>query len=328
MRKLRTSAILGSIVAALLLGATGCKKEQPAAPAPPAGAAKPAEAPKPAEAAPKEAPPAEAKPAEAPMEAKPVEAVEAAPTEAKPAEAAPTTAPTEAAAEPANEQAAAENAQQKRQQRLQDIYTLGRTGDDASVDELIKIMKSEEEPGIRATAIRVMGREKIDRVVPELEELAKSTIPPVKIEAAILLYQWGDKEKAMPILKELSTQGVALRRAFLTGRKDGKNQYDENAKSFLESGLKAENVYTKLDAALGLYEMGNAKKSLDVFREVMEKEETFYVRMAALNYLRHLKDDPPIRKIIEAAKNDADERVKQRAEQILSEGQAQPPAVP
>ena len=183
----------------------------------------------------------------------------------------------------------------------------------------MNIIGSDKEPGIRATAIRVLGRTKRDGLVDLLAKQAASDVLPVKIEAAILLYQWGETKTAMPIMKELSAQGVALRRAFLTGRKDGKNQYDKAAKKFLTKGLKAENVYTRLDAALGLYELGEGKKALDVFRTVMDTEETFYVRMAALHYLRHLKDDGDVRGIIELATKDKDERVSQRATQILSE---------
>ena len=65
--------------------------------------------------------------------------------------------------------------------------------------------------------------------------------------------------------------------------------------------------------------MGQGKDALNVFRSVMETEETFYVRMAALNYLRHLKSDDAVRGIIEIATKDKDERVSQRANQILNE---------
>ena len=209
--------------------------------------------------------------------------------------------------------------QSERQKRLQDIYALGRSRDAVSVQKLIDVMKSEEEPGIRATAIRVLGRERREELLPTITELATSESLPVKIEAAILLYQWGEKKTALPLLEQLSKDGVALRRAFLTGRKKGKNQYDKKGKKFLRRGLDAENVYTQLDAALGLYEMGEGKKALTVFTRVMETEETFYVRMAALNYLRHLKDDKQVRAIIEIAAKDRDERVQQRASQILAE---------
>lgn len=227
--------------------------------------------------------------------------------------------PTQAADAAKLEADKAAAAQTERQKQLQDIYTLGRQNNEESISKLVEIMKSDQEPGIRATAIRVIGGDKNDGIVPTLKDLAKSDVQPVKIEASILLYKWGEKEFASPILDELSGQGVALRRAFLIGRKDGKNQYDPAAKGFLQKGLSAENVYTRLDAALGLYEMGDEKKALDVFQNVMEKEETFYVRLAALNYLRHLKDDPKIKKVIETALKDKDERVQKRAEQILNE---------
>ena len=213
----------------------------------------------------------------------------------------------------------AKKRQSERQKRLQDIYALGRSRDGESVQKLIDVMTSDEEPGIRATAIRVLGRERREELLGTVTELATSESLPVKIEAAILLYQWGEKKKALPLLEQLSKEGVALRRAFLTGRKNGKNQYDKKGKKFLRRGLDAENVYTQLDAALDLYEMGDGKKALTVFERVMKTEETFYVRMAALNYLRHLKDDKQVRGIIEIARQDLDDRVKQRATQILAE---------
>jgi HEAT repeat protein len=348
-----------SLAAGLSVAGGCNKEEQPAAGAPTAkkeGAAKAGDGAKPAEGAaaqggkpqdggaPGEAKPAdsgakpaegEGKPANAEGEAKPADGAaaggEAKPAdgaapggEAKPADGAAAggeAKPADGAAPtPADEEAAkAKAAQEERQQKLQAIYELGRKRDDASLEELKKVMLGTDEPGIRATAIRVLGRDPIAAVIPTLKDLTKSTDLPVKMEAAIVLYQWGEKKFAEPMLDELSGQGVALRRAFLTGRKDGKNQYDPSAKKFLEKGLTSENVYTRLDAALGLYEMGDDKKALDVFTNVMEKEETFYVRMAALNYLRHLKDDPKINKVISAAVNDKDERVKKRAEQILAE---------
>ena len=206
-----------------------------------------------------------------------------------------------------------------RQQELQAVYALGRKGDDDSVKGLVDIINSDKEPGIRATAVRVLGRTKRADLVGLLTEQAKSDVLPVKIEAAILLFQWGEKKVAKPVLQQLSAQGVALRRAFLKGRKDGKNQYDPAAKKFLSKGLKSDNVYTKLDAALGLYEINGNKNALNVFKSVMEEADTFYVRMAALNYLRHLKDDASVRAVIEIGTKDKDERVSQRANQILNE---------
>ena len=214
---------------------------------------------------------------------------------------------------------AARDGAASRQKELQAVYALGRKGDDESVAGLVDIIKSDKEPGIRATAVRVLGRTKRADLVDLLSEQAQADVLPVKIEAAILLFQWGEKKVAKPVLEQLSTQGVALRRAFLTGRKDGKNQYDSAAKKFLSKGLKSDNVYTRLDAALGLYEINGNKEALKVFKTTMEEADTFYVRMAALNYLRHLKDDTAVRGIIEIGTKDKDDRVSQRANQILNE---------
>jgi HEAT repeat protein len=309
-------AISGAILLLLSLH-MGCKDDtpDPAAETPEnaAGAAEAApEAPEPAETS------------ATPTEAAETEAAEASAkgSEAKDTGAAPA-AGDEAGAkeEPASPSPGelAKKRQSERQKRLQDIYALGRSRDGESVQKLIDVMTSDEEPGIRATAIRVLGRERREELLGTVTELATSESLPVKIEAAILLYQWGEKKKALPLLEQLSKEGVALRRAFLTGRKNGKNQYDKKGKKFLRRGLDAENVYTQLDAALGLYEMGDGKKALTVFERVMKTEETFYVRMAALNYLRHLKDDKQVRGIIEIARQDLDDRVKQRATQILAE---------
>jgi len=214
---------------------------------------------------------------------------------------------------------AARDGAASRQKELQAVYALGRKGDDESIAGLVDIIKSDKEPGIRATAVRVLGRTKRADLVELLSEQAQADVLPVKIEAAILLFQWGEKKVAKPILEQLSTQGVALRRAFLTGRRDGKNQYDSAAKKFLSKGLKSDNVYTRLDAALGLYEINGNKQALKVFKSTMEEADTFYVRMAALNYLRHLKDDTAVRGIIEIGTKDKDDRVSQRANQILNE---------
>jgi HEAT repeat protein len=309
-------AISGAILLLLSLH-MGCKDD-----APDPAAETPENAAGAAEAAPEAPEPAET--SATPTEAAETEAAEASAkgSEAKDTGAAPA-AGDEAGAkeEPASPSPGelAKKRQSERQKRLQDIYALGRSRDGESVQKLIDVMTSDEEPGIRATAIRVLGRERREELLATVTELATSESLPVKIEAAILLYQWGEKKKALPLLEQLSKEGVALRRAFLTGRKNGKNQYDKKGKKFLRRGLDAENVYTQLDAALGLYEMGDGKKALTVFERVMKTEETFYVRMAALNYLRHLKDDKQVRGIIEIARQDLDDRVKQRATQILAE---------
>ena len=336
--------------ASLALAAAGCNKEGKAEGEGHKTATSSVEAvksAKPAEQAAKPAPKAEAKPAEkaaggetakaaAKAEAKPAEGAKAAaakgsekkpegapgaPGEAK-VEAAKAGAegkPTEAAGAGGTTQEKLKQQMEERRKKLESIYELGRKHDEDSLKKLRAIMNDDkEDAGVRATAIRVLGRERVDSFVEDLKKLAKSDVQAVRIEAAITLYQWGEKKFAMPVLEQLANQGVALRRAFLIGRKDGKNIYDPQAKSFLKKVLKSDNPYSRLDAALGLYEITGDKKALKAFKDVMaDTKGPYYVRIAALNYLRHLKDDPAVRKIIQMATKDPNEQVRKRAEGLL-----------
>ena len=80
---------------------------------------------------------------------------------------------------------------QSRQEALQ-VYALGRKGDEQSINGLVKIIEVTE-PGIRATAVRVLGRSKRDELVDPRRGSQKRR-PSVKIEAAILLYQVKPKQ--------------------------------------------------------------------------------------------------------------------------------------
>jgi len=213
--------------------------------------------------------------------------------------------------------ATVKKAQADREQRIKSIYTLIRKGDEESIQELVKIAQSDEQLGIRATAVRVLGQKKREDLIPLFKNFVEKDETMVQLEAAIVLYKWGEHKTALPILEKYSERGVALRRAFMTGRKDGKGLYDKNAKKFLKKGLGSTNVLTQLDAAVGLYELGDEKKSLKVFKNVMEGDHPHHVRIAALNYLRHLKADDKVRAIIQIATGDTNERVKQRANDIL-----------
>ncbi len=294
---------------------------QAAKPAPKAQA-KPAEKAAGSETAKAAAKPAEgAKPAAAKGGEKKPEGAPGAPGEAKPeaGKAGGEGKPAQAANAGGTTQEKLKQQMEERRKKLESIYELGRKHDEESLKKLRAIMNDDkEDAGVRATAIRVLGRERIDSFVEDLKKLAKSDVQAVRIEAAIMLYQWGEKKFAMPVLEQLANQGVALRRAFLIGRKDGKNIYDPQAKSFLKKVLKSDNPYSRLDAALGLYEITGDKKALKAFKDVMaDTKSPYYVRIAALNYLRHLKDDPAVRKIIQMAAKDPNEQVRKRAEGLL-----------
>ena len=325
---------------ALMLSPVGCKKDEvkPAAgeskPAageakPAAGEAKPAAKPKA-----KYAPAAPAKPAAEEKNAQP--AAEKPAAAAAPTAVAPKAAPAKAAAAPAkaadaDEPAAAAPAKpvekdaatkareemEARRKRIQEIYTFGRSKEPSDAAKLKAIIIGDGPVYERASAIRALGRDKRDAIIPDLKKLVDDKATAVRIEAAIKLYQWGEQRFAMPVLKKLRTQGVALRRAFQTGFDKGKPTYDKNALPFFNEGVKAENVYVRLDSAVGLIEVGKENKGLPVIKGVITGEEKYHIRMAAVNYLTPLKTNESVRGLLELASKDKDERVAKRARDVL-----------
>jgi len=295
---------------ALFVASAGCKEDTPAPKADPSAAA-PAPAAQPAETAAKPAKPAPeaAKTAE--------EAAKTAEEAVKPAEeakkpAAPPVDPAKAKAEEAKRKA------EERRVRIQEIYKLGRSKDAADGKALATIILGDGPTWERASGLRALGRDKRADMIPALKKLTEENAVAIKMEAAIRLYKWEETKFSLPLLRQLSEQGVALRRAFQTGYKDGKPQYDKNAAKFFKSALKNEQqVYARLDAAVGLIEIGQDKEALKVITSVLTKEERYHIRMAAVNYMSPLKRNEKVKTLLEKATSDKDERVARRARQIL-----------
>jgi HEAT repeat protein len=173
-----------------------------------------------------------------------------------------------------------------------------------------------------------LGRVKRDAFIADLKKMVEDKATAVRIESAIKLYQWKEHKFALPVLKKLRKQGVALRRAFQTGYEKGKPTYDKNAMAFFRDGIKNDNVYVRLDSAVGLVELDKAKKGLSVVKEVLENEEKYHIRMAAVNYMTPLKKNEKVRLLLQLATKDKDERVAKRARDVLGIGQPAPAAAP
>ena len=169
----------------------------------------------------------------------------------------------------------------------------------------------------KATAIRALGNKKRDDLIPALKTLAETNDLAVKSEAAILLYQWGEKDYAKPLMEGMLEQGVALRRAFFKGIEDGKYVYDDEAKGFFEKAMGAKQVHVRLDAALGLLHMGSKETSLKAFEEALADMDKEYVRLTAVSYLASARDLPEAKALLEKAAQDSSPRVANRAKQIL-----------
>ena len=329
------------IGSALILSPIGCKKDEGQSasteaktntPATKPGAAPAQLAADPAAAAPKEGVTAEQQAsAEAPVPSKAADTKPAAEAPAAGIASAEKAAPEAAAADTAAEAKAdvpakdvvkdaatkAREEMEARRKRIQEIYTYGRSKEPGDAAKLKAIIIGEGPVYERASAIRALGRDKRDGVIPELKTMVEDKATAVRIEAAIKLYQWDEQRFAMPVLKKLRKQGVALRRAFQTGFEKGKPTYDKNALPFFRDGVKAENVYVRLDSAVGLIELGKENKGLPVIKGVLTGEEKYHIRMAAVNYLTPLKTNEKVRGLLDLATKDKDERVAKRARDVL-----------
>ena len=332
---MRMTALLSMLMLALALGGCGKKEEKGKTEAPAKKAATEEKA------TPEKAPAEEKTVAEAPAEENAVEekAVEEAPAEEKAVEekaveAAPVAEKT------AEEKAAAETAEaakpvpeprseedlQARRMRIQEIYKLGRSADAADLAKLEAIITGDGKAFEKATAIRALGNDKKDALVAPLKTLAEGNDLAVKSEAAILLYQWGEKDFAKPLMESMLDQGVALRRAFFKGIEDGKYVYDDEAMAFFEKAMEAKQVHVRLDAALGLLHLNKKEVALAAFAEALADKEKEYVRLTAVSYLASARDIPEAKALLETAANDSSARVANRAKQILGTNVPQPAA--
>jgi HEAT repeat protein len=304
----------------LAFAVTGCgkKEEKAAEKAKPAPVEKKAE-PAPAEEKAAEPAPVEEKAAEpAPVEEK---AAEPAPVEEKKVETAPVE---EKKVEPAAErpvedkEAKARQELEERRQKIQEIYRLGRSGNPEDVKKLEEIIAGEAtQPFEKATAIRALGSNKNEALMPALKTLAESQDLAVKSEAVIVLYQWGDKEFAKPQMEKLLDQGVALRRAFFKGIQDGKYLYEPEAEEFFTKALEAKQVHVKLDAALGLLHLEKKDTAIKAFSDALADQDKEYVRLTAVSYLASARDIAEAKALLEKAANDSSPKVSNRAKQIL-----------
>jgi len=211
---------------------------------------------------------------------------------------------------------AAEELQQRRE-RIQEIYKLGRSTAPEDITKLEELIKGDAQPYEKATALRALSSNKLEALIPTLKTLAEDKDLAVKSEAAILLYQWGEKEFAKPLMEQLLDQGVAMRRAFFKGIVDGKYTYEPEAEEFFTKAMGAKQVHVKLDAALGMMHLGKNDLAVAAFKEALADQDKEYVRLTAVSYLASAREIPEAKALLEQAANDASPKVANRAKQIL-----------
>ena len=216
----------------------------------------------------------------------------------------------------------------QRSERVQEIYKLREAKDPNDMEKLKAVVTGDYLPFEKATAMRVLTVDMAKEMVDDLKKLAADDNRSVMSEAAILLYRAGEKEFALPILEDLVSKGLAVRRAFFISVKDGKYEYEPEAEEFFRKELEAEQVHVRLDGALGLLHLDHKKESLAKFREALDYAQPQNVRLTAVSYLASVRTLPEVQGLLEYAGKDPDPKVANRAMQILNPpmpGAAPPP---
>jgi hypothetical protein len=199
------------------------------------------------------------------------------------------------------------------------IASLAKSTDPADAAKLEQIITGDYTSSERGYAIRLLGDKGRESLVPHLKDYVRSTDLVLKSEAAIVLFRWGEKEFAAPILDELPSQGVGLRRAFFLGTKDGEYLYHPEAERFLDKAIKAEQVHVRLDAALGLLHLGKKGIAIPAFEAALNNQESEHARLTAVAFLASARDIPEARSLLDRAAKDPSPNVSKKAKEILSE---------
>jgi len=117
----------------------------------------------------------------------------------------------------------------------------------------------------------------------------------------------------------LRDRGVNLRRAFQTGEYRGRPIYRTEAAEFFVKNLSHANVYTRLDGAIGLVEIGqepSLRVALRVFKELLDTGPV-PVRRLVVHHMFTSFREPRFLALIKQAQQDEDSSVKRLADTLM-----------
>jgi HEAT repeat protein len=205
-----------------------------------------------------------------------------------------------------------------RRERMQELHKLGASLFPEDYAKLKTVIFGDGPGWERRSAIRALRRTRRDDLVKPLKKLASDKNLQIRVAATLRLYHWGETKFALPLLSRLSTEdGVPLSSAFWTF-KNGKRLYDKHALAFLRQAIKnKKRIYVRLDAAVGLIELGKPKEGVPLLKGVLTSNPQMGVRLTTVNYMQRVKTYPAVKKLLELATKDKDDRVSRQARRML-----------
>jgi len=157
------------------------------------------------------------------------------------------------------------------------------------------------------------------KTVALLRKLTRDEDVDVRTEATIRLCQFKPTKANWELLSSLRDRGVNLRRAFQTGENRGRPIYRTEAAEFFVKNLSHANVYTRLDGAIGLVEIGQEPSlsvALRVFKELLDTGPV-PVRRLVVHHMYTSFREPRFLALIKQAQQDEDSSVKRLADTLM-----------
>ena len=216
----------------------------------------------------------------------------------------------------------ATDAQQKdRSRRVAKIFKLAQSGNAADTETLLALARKPGTAWERSAALQALTDRHKDLALATLRTLVRDPDSAVRTEANIRVYRWTRSKESLAALVKLRDYGSNLRRAFSTGEKNGRPVYDDpRAVAFFHGSLTHTLVYSRLDGALGLIEIGkepDRSKGLRVIADALTSPD-WSARVAAVRYMGVQFDEDGFKPLLRSATEDRDSRVQAAARTILA----------
>ena len=203
--------------------------------------------------------------------------------------------------------------------RIAEISRLASVKEPRSIQALITLTQPGHPKWERILALKLLNEHHRNDALKSVREAFKDSDLDIRTEAAIRLHQWRPDRATLQALQMLRKRGANLRRAFQTGERRGRPLYRADAAAFFRESMSHDNVYTKLDGALGLVEMAvepDRGRALETFAAIL-KSTNVSERRAAVHYMFTSFSEPGFLPLIREASEDPDDGVKGLALQLL-----------
>jgi hypothetical protein len=204
--------------------------------------------------------------------------------------------------------------------RVAEIRALAQLDSPGAMHQFTQIIEGQGAIWERQLALTLLRPVHKGSTLVVLARLSTDKNAAIQIEASVQWYRLSKSKKALAALKRQLHKGANLRRAFQVGNKKGRPLYDAQAQQIFMASVRSNNLYTRLDGAMGLIELngqGPRKAGFYVLESALSSTDA-QTRLTAINHLSVQYHEPAFLEFLKAATLDADVKVKARALAILA----------